>query len=180
MSLSDAMGTFHTTVCVADCSHVKLLASTATSVPRALSRSFLLGAANTNWRSLAAFWNSVGLSWNRSCARTASRRCCPSRCSCRRFPLEPRSRGKVSGRRPLPPRRQLWSAVRGWRDLLHPWGGAQDLIESKLPSVSPQSLKWRFAWHVCPFALINSYGAKRNVLPCLSCHIRAPDVFPRP
>lgn len=66
-----------------------------------------------------------------------------------------------------------------WKDLLHPRGGARDLIESKPLSVSLQSLKWLFARHVYPFALINSYGAKRNVLPCLSCHIRAPNVFPR-
>lgn len=50
---------------------------------------------------------------------------------------------------------------------------AQYLIESKLPSVSQQSLKWLLAQHVCPFSLINSYGAKRNVLPCLSCYIQA-------
>lgn len=55
---------------------------------------------------------------------------------------------------------------------------AQYLIESWFPSVSQQSLKWLFAQHVCPFPLINSYQAKRNVLPCLSCYIRALQSFP--
>lgn len=151
---------------------------TATSVPHVFLHSFLLGIVNTatNWHSFTV-WNSVGLSWNWSCTLAASLRCCLHFAAVIAFPSI-RSRGKVSGLRLFPPRRQLWFAVRDWRDLLHPWGGAQDLIESKLPSVSPQSLKWLFARHVYPFALINSYGAKRNVLPCLSCHIRAPDVFP--
>lgn len=33
--------------------------------------------------------------------------------------------------------------------------------------------KWLFAQLLCPFPLINSYQAKQNVLPCLSCHIQA-------